>query len=84
MFIFFIIYKVFDLFLKFIIYSSIGSLRIFFSTTKQQKFTLLLLLAILWIDVYLIYPTTRASFIHLIILILPFAYIINLGRGESA
>ncbi|MEN8907804.1 MAG: hypothetical protein ABF289_17780 [Clostridiales bacterium] len=61
------------------IYFCLGIIKMF-CATKQQIFTLLLLIAIVWVDAYIIYPDLE-YWMHLIILIMPIAYLINIGRS---
>ncbi|MEN8906172.1 MAG: hypothetical protein ABF289_09480 [Clostridiales bacterium] len=65
--------------LKAVIYFSLGIVKIFFST-KQEKITFLLILVCVWVDAYIIYPDVE-YWIHLLIFMLPIAYLIKIGRS---
>lgn len=77
-----LICKIIEFTLNLIFFCFLGIIRLFLSSTKQQKVTMFLCLSVTTIDIYYIYPFTGNHPIHVFILFLPITYLFMIGKGE--
>jgi hypothetical protein len=67
---------------KAILYFCLGIYQMLFSSIEKKK-NFVILFVFVWLDINLVYPNYFNTWLHLILLMLPFVYVVLIGRNST-